>query len=73
MTKKVRYAPFPTYLERFYILSIKYTGKSLVFPIQNFLKVTIVTLVNEINNNSKVHYKLKECFIDKSYQLLIQE
>ena len=71
MIKKVRYAPFPTYQERFYMLSLKYTVKSLVLPIQNFLKVIIVTLVKEINNNPKVHYKLKECFIDKSYQLLI--
>ena len=59
MIKKVRYAPFPTYQERFYMLSLKYTVKSLVLPIQNFSKVTIVTLVNEINTNPKVHHKLK--------------
>ena len=71
MIKIVRYAPFPTYQERFFILSIKYTVKSLVLPIQNFLKVTIVTLVNEININQKIHHNLKQCFIDRSYQLLI--
>ena len=71
MIKKVRYAPFPTYQERFFKLSIKYTVKSLVLPIQNFLKVIIVTLVNEININLKIHHNLKQCFIDESYQLLI--
>ena len=71
MIKKVRYAPFPTYQERFFMLSIKYTVKSLVLPIQNFLKVTSVTLVNEININPKLHHNLKQCFIDESYQLLI--
>ena len=71
MIKIVRYAPFPTYQERFSKLSIKYTVKSLVLPIQNFLKVTIVTLVNEININQNLHHNLKQCFIDKSYQLLI--
>ena len=59
MIKKVRYAPFPTYQERFYMLSLKYTVKSLVLPIQNFSKVTIVTLTKEINTNPKVHHKLK--------------
>ena len=71
MNKKVRYAPFPTYQERFFILSIKYTAKSLVLPIQNFLKVIIVTSVSEININLKIHHNLKQCFIDESYQLLI--
>ena len=71
MIKKVRYAPFPTYQERFYMLSLKYTVKSLVLPIQNFLKVTTVTLVNEININPKLHHNLKRCFINRSYQLLI--
>ena len=55
MIKKVRYAPFPTYQERFYILSIKYTVKSLILPIQNFLEVTTVTLVIEMNINPKIH------------------
>ena len=64
MIKKVRYAPFPTYQERFYMLSVNYTAKSLVFPIQNFLKVIIVTMVKEINTNPKVDHKLKQCFID---------
>jgi len=62
MIKKVRYAPFPTYQERFYMLSIKYTVKALVLPIQNFFKVTKVTLVKKINNlniNSKIHHKLR--------------
>ena len=71
MIKKVRYAPFPTYQERFYMLSIEYTVKSLVLPIQNFLKVTIVTLVNEIYINPKLHHNLKQCFTNESYQLLI--
>ena len=71
MIKKVRYAPFPTYQERFYILSMKYTVKFLVFPIQNFLEVTTVTLVIEININPKLHHNLKQCSIDESYQPLI--
>ena len=71
MIKKVRYAPYPTYQERFYMLSLKYTVKSLVLPIQNFLKVTTVTSVNEININPKLHHYLRQCFIDESYQLLI--
>ena len=71
MIKKVRYAPSPTYQERFYMLPIKYTVKSLVLPIQNFLKVTTITLVSEININPKIHYNLKQCFIHESYQLLI--
>ena len=71
MFKKARYAPFPTYLERFYILSLKYTVKSLVLPIQNFLKVTSITLVSEMNINPKIHHNLKQCFIDEYYQLLI--
>jgi len=71
MIKKVRYAPFPTYQERFYMLSIKYTVKSLVLPIQNFLEVTTVTLVSEININPKSHHNLKQCSIDESYQPLI--
>ena len=54
MIKIVRYAPFPTYQERFYMLSIKYTVKSSVLPIQNFLKVTTITLVSEININPKI-------------------
>ena len=64
MIKKVRYAPFPTYQERFYMLSIKYTVKSLVLPIQKFLKVTTVTVIKEINTSLKSYQKLKQCFID---------
>ena len=64
MIKKVRYAPFPTYQERFYMLSLKYTVKSLVLPIQNFLKVITVTSVNEININPKLHHYLRQCFIN---------
>ena len=71
MIKIVRYAPFPTYQERFYMLSLKYTVKSLVLPIQNFLKVTTVTSVNEININPKLNQNLKKCSIDEFYQLLI--
>ena len=71
MIKEVRYAPFPTYQERFSIISTKYTVKSLVLPIQNFLKVTLVTLVNEININPKLHHNLKQCFIIEFYQPLI--
>ena len=55
MIKIVRYAPFPTYQERFSKLSLNYTVKSLVLPIQNFLEVTTVTLVIEININPKIH------------------
>ena len=71
MIKIVRYAPFPTYQERFSKLSVKYTVKSLVLPMQNFLKVTSITLVSEMNINPKIHHNLKQCFIDESYQLLI--
>ena len=62
MNEKVRDAPFPTYQERHYMLSIKYTGKAFALPIQNFFKVTKVTLVKKINNlniNSKIHHKLR--------------
>ena len=62
MIKKVRYAPFPTYQERFYMLSIKYTIKALVQSIQKFFKVIKVTLVKKINNlntNPKIHHKLR--------------
>ena len=62
MIKKVRYAPSPTYQERFYMLSLKYTVKSLVLPIQNFSKVTTVTWVNEININPKLNHNLRQCF-----------
>ena len=71
MIKIVRYAPFPTYQERFFKLSLKYTVKSLVLPIQNFLEVTTVTLVIEININPKLHHNLKQCSIDEFYQPLI--
>ena len=62
MIKKIRYAPFPTYQERFYMLSIKYTIKALVQSIQKFFKVIKVTLVKKINNlntNPKIHRKLR--------------
>ena len=62
MIKKIRYAPFPTYQERFYMLSIKYTIKALVISIQKFFKVIKVTLVKKINNlntNPKIHRKLR--------------
>jgi len=36
MIEKVRYAPLPTYQERFYRLSVKYTLEALILPIQNF-------------------------------------
>ena len=59
MNEKVRDAPFPTYQERHYMLSIKYTGKAFALPIQNFFKVTKVTLVKTkiLDTNPKSHYK----------------